>query len=189
VQTTAAYGACNQLWNYVQMPAVAVGQAVSSMAAQNVGARKWERVDRIAWSGVIFNFLLSGSVIGAIILFSHPLLGLFLLDPNAIAVGQHVNAVVIWSFAFFGVNLVLSGVVRSTGAVVPPLLILFVAMWLIRIPFAYFLLGRLGANAVWYSFPVSALFSLVCAILYYRFGNWKAARMLAAPTPRRPVEA
>ena len=45
VDTTAAFGAALQLWNYIQMPAFAVGMAVSAMAAQNVGARKWDRVD------------------------------------------------------------------------------------------------------------------------------------------------
>jgi Na+-driven multidrug efflux pump len=40
-RTTAAYGACFQLWNYIQMPAFAVGSSVSSMVAQNVGARLW----------------------------------------------------------------------------------------------------------------------------------------------------
>jgi Na+-driven multidrug efflux pump len=40
-RTTAAYGACFQLWNYIQMPEFAVGNSVSSMVAQNVGARLW----------------------------------------------------------------------------------------------------------------------------------------------------
>ena len=34
VHTSAAYGAAAQLWTYVQMPAMALGAAVSSMAAQ-----------------------------------------------------------------------------------------------------------------------------------------------------------
>jgi putative MATE family efflux protein len=38
VATTAAFGVMNQLWSYVQMPAVAVGAAVSAMTAQNIGA-------------------------------------------------------------------------------------------------------------------------------------------------------
>src|SRR3546814_3464725 len=42
--TAAAYGATLQLWNYIQMPALAVGAAVSSMAAQNIGAGRWDRV-------------------------------------------------------------------------------------------------------------------------------------------------
>ena len=39
-QETAAFNAAMQLWNYVQMPALAIGAAASSMAAQNVGRRK-----------------------------------------------------------------------------------------------------------------------------------------------------
>ena len=46
--TTAAYGACFQLWNYIQMPSIAIGMAASSMAAQNVGAGQWDRVHRVA---------------------------------------------------------------------------------------------------------------------------------------------
>src|SRR3546814_5195739 len=41
--TAAAYGATLQLWNYVQMPALAVGAAVSAMVAQNIGAHRWDR--------------------------------------------------------------------------------------------------------------------------------------------------
>ena len=40
-----------QLWTYVQMPAMALGAAVSAMAAQNIGAGKWERVSAITRSG------------------------------------------------------------------------------------------------------------------------------------------
>src|SRR6185437_3812509 len=53
--TVAAYGACFQLWSYIQMPAMAVGNAVSSMAAQNVGARRWDRVGRAAAIGILYN--------------------------------------------------------------------------------------------------------------------------------------
>ena len=37
VDTTAAFGAIQQIWTYVQMPAMALGAAVSAMAAQNIG--------------------------------------------------------------------------------------------------------------------------------------------------------
>jgi hypothetical protein len=46
VDTTAAFGVAMQLWTYVQMPAMALGAAVSAMAAQNIGAGKWDRVAR-----------------------------------------------------------------------------------------------------------------------------------------------
>ena len=51
VDTTAAFGVAMQLWTYVQMPAMALGAAVSAMAAQNIGAGKWDRVGALPASG------------------------------------------------------------------------------------------------------------------------------------------
>ncbi|RUW87370.1 MATE family efflux transporter, partial [Mesorhizobium sp. M8A.F.Ca.ET.023.01.1.1] len=58
-QVAAAYGIAAQLWTYIQMPALAIGAAVSSMAAQNVGAGRWDRIGRVAASGVGFNLVLT----------------------------------------------------------------------------------------------------------------------------------
>src|ERR1017187_3540800 len=61
--TTAAYGAASQVWMYVQMPAMALSAAVSSMAAQNIGAQRWDRVSRVAFSGVGLGLALTGPVV------------------------------------------------------------------------------------------------------------------------------
>jgi len=183
-QTTSAYGACFQLWNYIQMPGMAVGMAVSSMAAQNVGAGKWERVQRVALTGVGYNFLQTGVLVALAYLFSRAALSLFLpADSAALDIAQHINAIAVWSFLFFGVTFVLAGVVRSTGAVLPPLLILFVALWLVRIPFAYALVERWQADAIWWSFPLGSLVSMLLSVAYYRYGGWRRARMLGAAAP------
>ncbi len=187
--TTAAYGACFQLWNYIQMPSLAVGMAASSMAAQNVGAQRWDRVNRIALTGVGFNFLLTGSLVLLIYLFNRGALNLFLpATGGAIEIAQHINHVVVWSFVFFGISFVLAGVVRSTGAVIPPLIILVIALWLVRIPFAYGLVGSWGADAIWWSFPLGSLVSMSLSASYYRWGGWRKARMLAT-APVAPPSA
>jgi len=178
-QTAAAYGAAAQLWTYIQMPALAIGAAVSSMAAQNVGARRWDRVGRIAVAGLGFNALLTGVLVAVVYLFNRGALGLFLPDDGAaIAVAQHLNAIVVWSFLFFGLSFVLFGVVRATGAVVPPLLMLTVSLWLVRLPFAYLLRERWGADAVWWSFPLGSVVTVLLASAYYRWGGWRKAHLL-----------
>ncbi|TCV92789.1 putative MATE family efflux protein [Luteibacter rhizovicinus] len=183
-QTTAAYGAAAQLWTYIQMPALAIGAAVSSMVAQNVGARLWDRVTRIGRVGVGFNFLMTGTLVVLIYLFNRYALGLFLPgDGDAIAIAQHLNAIVVWSFLFFGVTFVIFGVVRATGAVMAPLVILTVSMWGVRYPFAALLEPRFGADAIWWSFPLSSLLAVTMAMTYYRYGGWRKARMLAEPAP------
>ncbi|WP_305805541.1 MATE family efflux transporter [Stenotrophomonas sp. YIM B06876] len=178
--TAAAYGASLQLWTYVQMPAMAIGAACSAMAAQNVGAARWDHVAGTARSGVIYNFLLTGTLIAPLILLDRWTLALFLPGGSpALEVARHLNHIAVWSFLFFGVNFVVSGVVRATGAVMPPLLILAVSLWGIRIPFAELLQPRFGADAVWWSFPVSAACAMLLSLAYYRWGNWREARMLS----------
>ena len=179
IDTTSAYGAALQLWTYVQMPAMAIGAACSSMAAQNVGAGLWDRVNATARTGVMFNFLMTGALILPIIVFDHSTLSLFLpADSAALANARHLNHIAVWSFLFFGVTFVVSGVVRATGAVVPPLLILGFALWGVRIPFAKLLQPTLGVDAIWWSFPISALAAMLMSVAYYRWGGWRKARML-----------
>ena len=71
----------------------------------------------------------------------------------------------------------LFGVVRATGAVVAPLVILSLSLLGVRFPFAIALLGRYHADAVWWSFLVSSALSALLAVLYYRFGAWRSAHM------------
>jgi putative MATE family efflux protein len=177
-EETAGFSAALQLWNYVQMPALAIGAAVSSMAAQNVGAGRWDRVNRVAATGVMFNLGSGGVLVGLIYLLDRAALGLFLpAHGMALELALHLNTIVLWSFVLFGMSLVLYGVVRATGAVVPPLIMLALALWGIRVPFAYSLVDRWQADAIWWSFPVASICSVTMASLYYKFGNWRKVQL------------
>jgi putative MATE family efflux protein len=176
--TVAAYGACFQLWNYIQMPAFSVGSAVSSMAAQNVGAKRWDRVNRIAFAGVGFTVLLTGALVAAVTLSDNAAFSLFLGGNfQAIAIAKHMHLIVSWSFILFGIAFILSSIVRATGAVIPPLVILLIAFWGIRIPVSIFL-SRIGVDGVLWGFPAGSMASVTLIAVYYRFGNWRKAKML-----------
>jgi putative MATE family efflux protein len=180
VITTAAFGAAMQLWNYIMMPAMAVGMAVSSMAAQNVGARKWDRVNQIAGVGVLYCVALTGAVVLVIEVVDTYAFGVFLrAGSDALPIASHLNRVVTWSFMFFGVSMTLFGVVRATGAVWAPLLTLLISLLVVRFGLAWTLVGRFHADAIWWSFPVSSGLSALLAFLYYRFGGWRSAHMLS----------
>jgi putative MATE family efflux protein len=183
VDTTAAFGAALQIWNYIQMPAFAVGMALSAMTAQNVGARKWHRVTRIARVGVLYSVILTGSIVLAIELLDQRIFALFLPAASAaLTVASHMNRIVTPSFIFFGVSVALFGVVRATGAVIAPLVILTISLLLVRYPLAQLFLERFQVDAVWWSFPLSSLLSCILALLYYRFGGWRGAHMQPAGT-------
>ena len=190
-QETAAFNAAMQLWNYVQMPAMAVGAAVSSMAAQNVGAGRWDRVGKVAITGVTFNFVVGGSLIVLVYLLGRHALALFLPSTGAaIDISVHLNAVVLWSFILFGTSFVLFGVVRATGAVMAPLIMLIISLWFVRLPFAYLMLDRWHADAIWWSFPFASIVSAALATLYYRYGGWRNVHLgIAEKRPSTPSGA
>ena len=183
VDTTAAYGVAQQLWGYVQMPALAVGAAVSAMAAQNIGAGAWDRVERITRAGVLLNVLMTGALVGLLLLVDRQAFALFLgATSPAVPIARHIQLIGSWTFIPFGVTLVLFATVRANGAVVVPLLILSFGLFVSRIGFGWALLSRWGADALWWSFWVSSFLTLALAILYYRRGTWRRGGMVAAAT-------
>lgn len=174
--TAAAYGATLQLWNYVQMPALAVSAAVSAMAAQNIGAGRWDRVESINRAGIATNLLMTGTLIALILLFDRPVLGLFLgSDSPAIEVARHQQLLGSWSFLLFGVTMVLFGTMRANAVVIPPLIILGISMYPVRLAFYYGVYPHLGADAIWWSFPVTSLASMLMAIAVYRWSGWRTS--------------
>ncbi len=180
VATAAAYGVLNQLWNYVTMPGVAVGSAVSAMAAQNIGANRWDRVERIALAGTGINLAMSAAMYGTMTIFAGPILGLFLPGaPEAVAIAIHINHMIGWTFVVMGVSMVLTFLVRANGAVLWPLLILIISAVFVRFTIGFGLYDRIGAEAIWWAFIATAITSLTLSVSYYRFGTWRSLSPLA----------
>ncbi len=195
VDTTAAFGATQQLWTYVQMPAMALGAAVSAMTAQNIGAGRWDRVERIAQVGVVFNLALTGALVLLLLLAERAALELFLgAGGAAVGIGEHIMRIATWGFIPFGVTMVLFATVRANGQVLWPLAILFISMFPIRLGFAWGLQGAIGPDALWLSFPAAMVATMIMAILLYRYGGWRKERDMrvraaALPDARPPAAA
>ena len=182
VETAAAYAVSQQLWTYIQMPAMAIGVAVSSMAAQNIGAGKWERVGAITRAGIVGNSIITLAVIAAIILFDRQVMALFVGSASpAIPIAGHIQLISSWTFVMFGATMVLFSTVRANGATLAPLIILAIAFYPVRIGFA--ILGQrwFGVDALWFAFPLGSLVSLGLATWFYRHGRWRDQILIVLP--------
>jgi len=177
-EATAAFGIANQISSYVQMPALAIGGAVTSMAAQNIGAGRWDRVNRIAGVGIGFNVLLTGALVLVLLAFNRETVSLFVTEGGAIEIGMYINNVTLWSFIIFGIFNVQAGVVRSAGAVMAPLVFAFISLMVIRTPLAAWLGHAFGLDAVWWCFPASFTMAALLNTFYYKYGGWRKARLL-----------
>ncbi len=180
VQTTAAYSATQQLWTYVQMPAMALSAAASAMVAQNIGANQWSRVAGITRWGLIFNLILTGIVIGLLSIFDASILGLFLgSDSQALPIGRHIQLMATWGFIFFGVAQVFFGTMRANGYVIWPLIVMIISMYPVRLGFAFGLYPLLGTDALWLSFPAGMVATAVMGAGLYLHGGWRKGKHLS----------
>ncbi|QYX56009.1 MATE family efflux transporter [Roseovarius sp. SCSIO 43702] len=181
VQTTAAYGATQQLWTYVQMLAMALSAAASAMAAQNIGAGKWDRVSRITRWGLVFNLLLTGTVVALLTAFDETVLALFLgSDSAAVPIGARIQILATWGYLFFGVAQVLFGTMRANGYVIGPLVVMVISMYPVRLGFAFGFYPLLGADALWLAFPAGMVATALMGAGLYLHGRWRKGRMLPA---------
>ncbi len=176
--TVAAYSVTQQLWNYITMPAMAVGGAVSAMTAQNIGANRWDRVSQITRAGIGVSLILTTSLVAILTLFDIQFFSLFVARTSpVIPVAVHINWLATWSIILFGVTFTLFGSVRANGAVWAPLIMLTVSLLPFRIGTALLFRPVIGVDAIWYSFSISSAVTMILAILYYRHGGWRSARM------------
>jgi len=174
VYATAAYGVAFQLWNYVQMPSMAMGAAVSAMAAQNIGAGRWDRVRSITNAGLLYNLLLTGVAIALVSWFDRELIGLFIGSGSpSIYIAERIQLIAGWSLLFAGITMVLFGAVRANGVVVGPLVIMVVNLLVLRIGFAALAQPWLGFDALWWAFPFSSILNAGVVAVYYYRGRWR----------------
>ncbi|MFN5085781.1 MAG: MATE family efflux transporter [Novosphingobium sp.] len=190
VVTAAAYGALLQIWNYIGMPAMAIGGAVSAMVAQHIGAGREDRVDAISLSGSLTNFAMTGVLIAALAPFDRPVLELFLgATSPSVQAALHIQDLAIWTYLPFGVTIVLFGTLRAYGANYAALLVLFTSMYVVRLGAYYLLYPLLGADALWYSFVISSITSLGFTLLVYFRLPWRKrilTRIAAAADDTQP---
>lgn len=185
--TTAAYGAVMQVWAYVQMPAFAVSMGVSAMVAQNAGASRHDRVDRITHSGVGATIAITVVLAILLLAFDTPLLSLFLgSGSEAVPIANRIQLIAIWSWVLNGVMMVIMGTMRSYGAVVGPLIVMVIALYPGRLGFYYLFYETLGSDALWYAFLFGSTIALTLTGWLYQRGNWRNSHTpMPQPAPAK----
>ncbi|WLR58371.1 MATE family efflux transporter [Guptibacillus hwajinpoensis] len=172
-QVVAGFGAAQRLDRIIMLPAFTLGAAVNSMAGQNIGSGKWQRVSAISKNGIILILAVSFTISAIIFLSAESMIRLFIDDPKTIAFGENYLKTVAFFYPFLGINFVLNGVVKAAGAMVQVLILNIISFWVLRVPLTYVFSNWLGAKGIAYGIGVSFIISSVFAIGYYRYGKWR----------------
>ncbi|BAU29675.1 putative MATE family efflux protein [Aneurinibacillus soli] len=173
----AGFGAAQRMDSLIMLPILTLGSAVTSMAGQNIGAGKWERVSDVTRSGI--RLIMSVSAIMAVVvyIFAPTMLGWFVETPASIRFGADYLRTVCLFYPFLGINFVLNGVIRGAGAMLAVLVLNFISFWVLRYPLSALFSRWLGESGIAYGMGVSFLLSAALVMLYYRFGRWQQVRI------------
>jgi putative MATE family efflux protein len=166
---TAAYGALGQVMSYVQFPAMSIGIAASIFGAQAIGAGKIDQLWPITRTALLLNGIITGTLVLLAYLFSQHLVALFITDPAVIDMTETLLHVVLWSIVAFGASVVFSGVMRSSGTVLAPMVISLSCILGIELPGAILLSQTsLGLTGIWIALAASFTMMMVLQ------GSWYA---------------
>lgn len=171
-QATAAYGAVNQVNNYVQFPAISISIAASIFAAQAIGSGQLQRLAQVTWTALSMNLYLTGTLIILAYLFSDSLMGLFITDPAVVELGGELLHIVLWSVLFFGAGSIFAGIMRASGTVIIPMIINIVAIVAIELPCAYFFSKVWGLHGIWMAYALAFVCLCIMQGQYYHW-VWK----------------
>lgn len=178
-EATAAYGALNQVLNYVQFPAMSIGIAASIFGAQAIGARQMDELSHITRTALTLNLAITGVLVLLAYLFSQNLVALFITDPEVVDLTEHLLYVVLWSIIPFGWGVVFSGMMRASGMVYWPMAISLACILLVELPGAVWLSQTaLGLTGIWIAYGASfTTMMLLQGALY--FFVWRRKEIVA----------
>ena len=178
--------ACNvmvmRVDGYAMLPNFSFGQAMSTFAGQNIGARRLDRLKDGTRQGLMLA-LGTSLVLTPLVLLTGPAL-MRLFTPEQELIGLSMSMMYILAIGYVGTSVtqVLQGVMRGAGDTVTPMWISFGTVIVMRLPLAYGLvaLGRsMGASLrmqerlVFVSMLAAWMTGMLITIIVYQIGKWK----------------
>ncbi len=172
--TIAAYSVAVRIDSLASLPAMNFGQALSTYTGQNIGANKIKRVKEGLVATLNMSTLVAVVTSILIMLFREPLMGMFTTDADVIAIGARYLLIVGGFYIMFSSMFVIGGIMRGAGDTLIPMFITLFALWIIRIPIAWFLSQKIGVDGIWWAIPIAWFFGMTFSYFYYRTGKWKS---------------
>ena len=176
----AGYSAGMRVESLCIVPMIAMGNAVSTFTAQNLGAKSPERVRqgyRTSY-GIIIGF---GIVIGLVLqLFHNRIISAFLdaeTSNEAFATGNAYLQFIAFFFVFIGFKACTDGVLRGAGDV-GMYLVANLCNLFIRVVVANLCAPIWGIQMVWYAVPIGWVVNYLISFSWYLTGRWSRKQLI-----------
>jgi putative MATE family efflux protein len=170
----AAFGIAGR-WDMVAfMPAITMQMAISTLAGQNIGAGRFDRIKEVFLWGMVLTCGMT--LIATIIAVSVPefIMRGFTKDAEVVRIGVDYLRIMGLSYVLFAMMFVSNGIINGAGHTMATTIFSLLALWLIRVPLAAYWSHHTGnITGIWYSILVSAIAGVIASLIYYFAGFWK----------------
>lgn len=173
----AGYSASVKLNNLVITSFTTLGNGISNYTAQNLGAKKLDRIRQGFGVGVKLVWALSLPLFLLYFFGGNIVLKLFLDAPTQTALHTGIMYLRILSPFYFVVSakLVADGILRGAGMMKNFMIATFTDL-ILRVVLAFvFSKSALGATGIWCAWPIGWCVATVLSIFFYRHGPWRKA--------------
>ena len=176
----AGYTASTKIDTLAMMPNINFANAMSSYTAQNIGADKYDRVNKGYRANIFMVFVFSITITGIIFLFGPQIMGLFLdagAAGSAMSYGLKYIKTVSVFYPVMGIMFVSNGLLRGAGDMNSFLVSSMVNLFS-RVIIAYTMSHFIGEAAIWWSIPIGWCIGAVISFVRVKQGRWKNKKVI-----------
>ena len=166
---------------FAMMPNFSFGTAMTTFAGQNVGARKYDRMEQGAKSGTLLAMGVSASITIIILLFGNILMYAFTDTAELVDLSMRMMRILAVGYVAMAVTQCLSGTMRGAGDTVSPMWISIFTTVIVRVPLAYAIafatrtpeMPTGNYRATFVSLLISWLMGALVTLIVYKRKKWK----------------
>ena len=129
----AGNSAAGNIEGFVYMSMNAIYQAAISFIGQNVGAGKYERINKIVITAEMVVITIGVVMGGMVVLCGHPLLSIYSSSPEVIEIGMRRLKIIVLTYALCGMMDVMVGVLRGLGYSIMPMIVSLIGACALRL--------------------------------------------------------
>ena len=169
----AGYSASIKLNNLVITSLTTLGNGISNFTAQNLGAKKPERIKECFKAGIKLVWMLCIPLTLIYVFAGRYLLYAFLDNPSetAMNVGIEILRILAPFYIVISAKLVADGVLRGAEMMNQFMIATFIDL-ILRVVLAKVLSITFGTTGIWLAWPIGWSVATILSVLFYRKGIW-----------------
>lgn len=165
---TAVFGVYFKLQSFIFMPVMGLNNGMVPIIAYNYGAQKKDRLVKTIKLSMLYAVGLM--ILGFLVfqLFPGALLSIFNASPDMLAIGTVALRIISLSFLFAGFCIISLSVFQALGNAVLSLIVSVARQLVVLLPAAYLLSLTGNLDAIWWSFPIAEIASVLFSAAFLR---------------------